>query len=59
MHPGESSANFFLNVKNAFNKKPDPYAASGANAQIGSLGGYLPGEDVIGRYFTLGLRYQF
>ena len=56
--PGTSDMNVFLNVRNLFNKQPDPYAASGANAQIGSLGGYIPGEDIVGRYFTLGVRFK-
>ena len=56
--PGASDMNVFLNVRNLFNKQPDPYAASGANAQIGSLGGYIPGEDIIGRYVTLGVRFK-
>ena len=56
--PGTGDMNIFFNVRNLFNKQPDHYAASGANAQIGSLGGYIPGDDIVGRYFTLGLRYK-
>jgi outer membrane receptor protein involved in Fe transport len=59
MTPAVGDLNLFFNVRNLFNKQPDHYAASGANAQIGSLGGYLPGEDIIGRYYTAGLRYKF
>jgi outer membrane receptor protein involved in Fe transport len=56
--PGTAAMNIFFNVRNLFNKQPDHYAASGANAQIGSLGGYIPGDDIVGRYFTLGVRYK-
>ena len=57
--PAGGAMDLFLNVRNLFNKQPDPWAASGANAQIGSLGGYVLGDDIIGRYFTAGLRYKF
>ncbi len=58
LKPGSSDVNIFFNVRNLFNTQPDPWAASGANAQIGSLGGYVPGDDIIGRYYTLGVRYK-
>jgi iron complex outermembrane receptor protein len=54
---GEMDA--FANVRNLFNQQPVPYAVVGGAAQIGSLGGYVLGDDVLGRYYTLGLRYKF
>jgi iron complex outermembrane recepter protein len=58
-NPAGGNADLYLNVMNLFNRQPDHWAASGANAQIGSLGGYIPGDDIIGRYFTAGLRLRY
>jgi hypothetical protein len=38
----------FLSVQNLVDKQPTP----------GLFGGFVPGEDTIGRYFTVGLRYR-
>jgi outer membrane receptor protein involved in Fe transport len=48
----------FLNIKNVFNKQPDPWASSGGSGQVGSFGGWLQGDDPLGRYYTVGLRYK-
>jgi outer membrane receptor protein involved in Fe transport len=48
----------FLNVKNVFNKQPDPWASTGGSGQVGSFGGWLQGDDPLGRYFTAGVRYK-
>jgi iron complex outermembrane receptor protein len=49
---------FYLNVRNFFNKQPDPWASSGGGSQIGSFGGWLQGDDPMGRYMTIGFRYK-
>ncbi len=48
----------FLNVKNLFNTRPDPWASSGGSGQVGSFGGWLQGDDPLGRYYTVGLRFK-
>ena len=45
----------YVNVQNAFNAVP-PYTV-GSSGNPGSIfGGIPPGEDVMGRYFTIGVR---
>jgi len=44
----------YINVKNIFNKQPQPWASSGGGSLIGSFGGYSLGDDAIGRYFKVG-----
>jgi iron complex outermembrane recepter protein len=58
MTPGAGDLNVFVNIRNVFNKQPDPWASSGGNAQIGSFGGFVPGDDILGRVFTVGLNYK-
>jgi len=54
---GESS--LYLNVQNVFDQKA-PIAASYANSgQPGLFGGFAPGDDPIGRYYTVGVRMKF
>ena len=48
----------FLNVRNVLNTQPDAWASVGGNARFNSLGGYSLGDDILGRYYTLGLRYK-
>jgi outer membrane receptor protein involved in Fe transport len=49
----------FLNIQNLFNRQPTPLAGSQANANVGTFGGFALGDDPIGRYFTLGVRYRY
>jgi iron complex outermembrane recepter protein len=51
-------AELFLNVANLFDKDPPPAAAAGSGTIPGQYGGWSVGDDPIGRYFTLGLRYR-
>ena len=45
----------YFNVQNAFDSVP-PYTV-GSSGNPGSIfGGIPPGEDVMGRYFTIGIR---
>jgi outer membrane receptor protein involved in Fe transport len=50
---------YFLTVENLFDKQPTPYGANGGNSGVpGLFGGFVPGDDAIGRYYTLGLRMR-
>lgn len=49
---------FFLNIQNLFDKDPPPAAAAGSGSIPGKYGGWALGDDAIGRYFTVGLRYR-
>ena len=49
----------FLNVQNLFNKEPPPHGAVGGSASVPGL--FLAttnGDDIMGRYFTLGFRFR-
>jgi outer membrane receptor protein involved in Fe transport len=48
-----------LNVQNLFDKEPPPANFYGTAANTGQFGGFAAGDDVIGRYYTAGLRYHF
>ena len=54
----DSQTELFFNVQNLFNKQPPPAAFLGANGSVGSFGGFAYGDDPIGAYFTVGLRYR-
>ena len=46
-------------VDNAFDKQPTPYGANGGSSGVpGLFGGFVPGDDAIGRYYTLGVRLR-
>jgi hypothetical protein len=48
----------YFNVQNAFSSVP-PYTV-GSSGNPGSIFGGIPqGEDVMGRYFTIGIRGNF
>jgi iron complex outermembrane receptor protein len=49
----------FLNIQNLFNKQPTPLAGSQANANVGTFGGFALGDDPIGRYFNVGVRFRY
>jgi iron complex outermembrane receptor protein len=51
-------ANFYLNIQNVFNQPPIPSANAGPQGAPGNFGGYVPGDDPIGRYFSVGMRYR-
>jgi outer membrane receptor protein involved in Fe transport len=55
---GNGDLNVFLNVRDLFNKQPQPWSSAGGNGQIGALGGYSAIDDNLGRYLTLGVRYR-
>ncbi len=59
-HTSFGKTELYLNVQNLFNKEPDVYYA-GANSSPGvGLTGFFPpnGDDIVGRYYTAGLRFR-
>ena len=55
-----AQANVFLNITNLFDKQPTPFGNTGGAASVpGLFGGFIAGEDTIGRYFTVGFRSKF
>jgi len=50
---------YYLTVENLFDKQPTPYGANGGSSGVpGLFGGFVPGDDAIGRYYTLGVRLR-
>jgi iron complex outermembrane receptor protein len=54
----DSQTELFFNVQNLFNKQPPAAAFLGANGAVGYFGGFAYGDDPVGAYFTVGLRYR-
>lgn len=55
-----NNTNLFFTVSNVFDRQPTPYGAVGGPSGVpGLFGGFLPGEDTIGRFFTVGARARF
>jgi outer membrane receptor protein involved in Fe transport len=53
---GGEQIEFYGNIANLFDREP-PISAAYNNVQPGTFG-VVPGDDVIGRYYTLGFRYR-
>jgi outer membrane receptor protein involved in Fe transport len=54
-----NNTQMFFSVQNLFDKDPTPYGNIGGSSGVpGLFGGFIPGEDTIGRFFTVGLRYR-
>jgi outer membrane receptor protein involved in Fe transport len=51
-------AEFFLNSSNLFNKQPPAVASTGQSGQVGNAGGFVVGDDPVGRTFTAGVRVK-
>ena len=50
---------YYLTVENLFDKQPTPYGNNGGSSGVpGLFGGFVPGDDAIGRYYTLGVRLR-
>ncbi|WP_068094064.1 TonB-dependent receptor domain-containing protein [Novosphingobium rosa] len=50
--------NAFLNIQNLFNSYPPVYASAGGTTQMNYLGGFAQGDDIEGRYFTVGVKWK-
>jgi outer membrane receptor protein involved in Fe transport len=48
----------YLNIRNLFNSPPIRWASAGGSLQPNYLGGFAQGDDIMGRYFTVGLRLR-
>ena len=55
---GGAKVQLFGNVANVFNTFP-PQAGFWGNPSPGQFGEFVLGDDVIGRYYTFGLRTRF
>jgi outer membrane receptor protein involved in Fe transport len=49
----------YLNVQNLFDEGAPPANFYGTQANVGLFGGYAIGDDPIGRYYNVGLKYEF
>jgi iron complex outermembrane receptor protein len=49
----------FFSVQNLFNKAPPPYLTAGTSGTPAFSFPATTGDDIIGRYFTAGLRFKF
>jgi len=50
---------YFISVSNLFNKQPTPFGNIGGSSGVpGLFGGYVSGDDTLGRYFTMGVRLR-
>lgn len=49
----------FFTVSNLFDTQPPAAANFGANGQVGLAGGFVSGDDPIGREYTAGFRLRF
>ncbi|MBC2666834.1 TonB-dependent receptor [Novosphingobium flavum] len=59
-HLGGGNQDIFFNVQNLFDKDPPPGGQTNQQNQPGLVpNGYNVGDDVIGRYFTAGVRFKF
>ena len=58
LRPAGGDLDVFLNIRNLLNTPPDPWASTGGTGQIGTVGGWMQGDDPMGRYYTLGFRYK-
>lgn len=50
---------FFVNIQNLFNATPPVGGYSGNGTRAGLRDGFALGDDVVGRYFTAGVRLKF
>jgi outer membrane receptor protein involved in Fe transport len=54
-----AQTDLYFSVQNLFNKQPTPYGNIGGSSGVpGLFGGFIPGEDTIGRFYTVGLRLR-
>jgi iron complex outermembrane receptor protein len=55
----KKGSEFYANVTNLFDKQPDPFGAVGGPSGVpGLFGGYPQGDDIVGRYFVVGVRLR-
>jgi outer membrane receptor for monomeric catechols len=55
----DGTLDMFVNVANFFNSGAPVANFYGTASNIGTFGGFAIGDDIIGRYFTAGVRLKF
>ena len=59
LHSSVGNTELYVNIQNLFNQQPVPVAGTGGASSVpGLFGGYAQGDDTVGRYFALGLRFR-
>jgi outer membrane receptor protein involved in Fe transport len=54
-----NQVDYYLSIQNLFDRQPTPFGnVGGASGVPGLFGGFIPGEEVVGRYYTVGLRLR-
>ena len=56
---GDGGLDLYLNIQNLFDEDAPPANVNTTQSQIGLLGGFPIGDDPVGRFFIVGLRYKF
>ena len=56
---GGGDMDVYLNIRNILNTPPEIWASTGGTGQLGTFGGWLQGDDPLGRYYKVGLSYKF
>jgi iron complex outermembrane recepter protein len=56
---GDKDSEAFLTIENLFNQQPTPYVGIGRTGAEGYAYPASFDEDVVGRYFTIGIRHHF
>ena len=59
LKPAGGDMTLFVNIRNVFNQQPYPAATTDSTGLIGVDAGFVQGDDIIGRYYTLGVRHTF
>lgn len=48
----------YVEVRNLFDRQPPPGAYPGAGGAVGQSGGFIQGDDPVGTYFSVGIRWR-
>ncbi len=56
---GNAKSQFFLSVQNVFDKQPPVFASTTYSGNPGFFYPAVTGDDIIGRYFTAGIRIRY
>jgi iron complex outermembrane receptor protein len=58
IHVGERTAEFFINVNNLFDRQPRIAPSTTRGGTPGTGNPAVNGDDLLGRYFTVGMRFR-
>jgi outer membrane receptor protein involved in Fe transport len=56
--PSSGNSSLYLNITNVFNQTAPIVANFATSSQPGFFSGWVPGDDPIGRYYNLGVRFR-